>query len=396
MKRQKKSIITGTDKHFVDRYLAQKEKILSMLKASEDEWDDWKWQFANRIDKLEQLCEIIKLSPQEKEQIRQVSAIYRWAITPYYLALTNPYNQAGKNPVRLMAIPSGLELDGEGHHDPMDEENTNPAGAITRRYPDRLIINVTNSCGMFCRHCQRRRRIGESDKHSSAQLIRESLDYVRRHKEIRDVLITGGDPLTLTNGSIDALLDRLRAIPHVEIIRLGSRAPVTMPQRITPAWWKFLKIPPPLSQYPVQPSAGDDPRSYRGCNRLADAGVVLGNQMVLLEGVNNDKYVVRLLNHELLKARVRPYYIFHAKQVSGTQHFRTSVDDGIEIMEYLRGHTSGLAIPTYIINAPGGRGKTPILPQYLLERTDEYVKLRTWEGNEFIYPNNPQIFDNEE
>lgn len=386
----KKTIMTGTDKNFVDRYLAQKEKILNLLKAGEDEWDDWKWQFANRIDNLDLLSKIIKLSNKEKEAIRKVSSTYRWAITPYYLALVNPHNHPGKNPVRLMAIPSGRELDATGHEDPMDEEHTNPAGAITRRYPDRLIINVTNACGMFCRHCQRRRRIGESDQHSTAQLICESIDYVRRNKEIRDVLITGGDPLTLKNGAIDALLDRLREIPHVEIIRLGSRAPVTMPQRITHDLVEILKKYHPLYlntqfNHPQEMTR----EALEACNRLADAGVVLGNQMVLLEGVNNDKYVVRLLNHELLKARVRPYYIFHAKQVTGTRHFRTSVDDGIEIMEYLRGHTSGLAIPTYIINAPGGLGKIPILPQYLVEKTDEYVKLRTWENKELLYPNHP-------
>jgi lysine 2,3-aminomutase len=212
---------------------------------------------------------------------------------------------------------------------------------------------------------------------------------VRDNPEIRDVLITGGDPLTLRNGFIEHLLSELRGIRHVEIIRIGTRTIVTMPQRID---WNLIEMLKQFQPIYINTQFNHPQEITReaitACNRLANAGIPLGNQMVLLKGVNDDKYVVRLLNHELLKARVRPYYIFHAKQVIGTRHFKTSIDDGIEIMEHLRGHTSGMAIPTYIVNAPKGGGKTPILPQYIIKREDGEVRFRTWEGKEFSYPNN--------
>lgn len=388
----KRHIFKGTGRRFTSRYQKQKEQILTLLGAGEEEWADWRWQLQNRIEHVELLRQILKLSEKEEEEIRQVSVRYRWAITPYYLALIDPENS--EDAVRRIAIPTGLELDGSGKEDPMDEEHTNPAGAVTRRYPDRLIINVTNACGMFCRHCQRRRRIGENDRETSEGLLHESVEYIRSNPEIRDVLITGGDPFALEDDFLEGLLFRLREIPHVEIIRIGTRTPVTMPQRITSELVNMLKRYHPIYvntqfNHPQELTR----EAIEACSRMADTGVVLGNQMVLLEGVNNDKYVVRLLNHELLRARVRPYYIFHAKQVVGTEHFRTSVDDGIEIMEYLRGHTSGLAVPTYIINAPGGLGKTPVLPEYLLEKNNDMVRLRTWEGKEFWYPNRPSPLD---
>jgi len=387
----KKEIVRGNSPVFKDRYMAQKERVLRFLGATEDDWDDWRWQLRNRIEDEELLGEVLGLTDGEKRSIARVAEHYRWAITPYYLALIDPQNP--QDPIKRMAVPQALELDLDelGCEDPMDEEHTNPAGTITRRYPDRLIINVTNSCAMFCRHCQRRRRIGECDQDAGALLLNESIEYIRAHTELRDILITGGDPLTLRSGYLDDLLSRVREIPHVEIIRLGTRTPVTMPQRITPGLIDILKQHQPIFlntqfNHPQEMTY----ESIGALKRLADAGVPVGNQMVLLEGVNNDKYVVRLLNQELLKARARPYYIFHAKQVIGTTHFRTSVDDGIEIMEHLRGHTSGMAIPTYIINAPGGLGKIPILPQYIQHMDDDTVTLRTWEGKIVQFPNKPK------
>ena len=385
----KKDIIKGTDRTFRNRYMEQKEKLLSILGATDDEWDDWKWQLRNRTEDLDLLGELIHLSDEEREKIQEVAETYRWAITPYYLALINPDDP--DDPIKKMSVPSAYELDDRGYEDPMDEEHTNPAGIITRRYPDRCILNVTNACAMFCRHCQRRRRIGEHDLDSNAQVLNESIDYIRDNPEIRDVLITGGDPLTLRNGFLEDLISRVREIPHVEIIRIGTRTLVTMPQRINQSLINILQKYQPLFintqfNHPQEMTF----ESIDACNRLANAGIPVGNQMVLLDGVNNDKYVVRMLNHEMLKARVRPYYIFHAKQVIGTMHFRTSVDDGIEIMDHLRGHTTGMAIPTYIINAPGGLGKTPILPQYIVDKNDDLVTLRTWEGKIVTYPNKPK------
>lgn len=382
----RKSIVKGTDGAFIQRYQEQKAKLLALFGATGEDWDNWRWQFKNRVEDADVLAGILGLDSRTVSEIKTVGDQYRWAITPYYLALIDPMD--ARDPIRLMSVPSPEELDSAGEPDPMDEEHTNPAGAITRRYPDRLIINVTNACAMFCRHCQRRRRIGERDMDSRAGLIDESIDYIAAHPEIRDVLITGGDALALSDTMLESIISRLRAIPHVEIIRLGTRMVVTLPQRVTPEFVAMLKKYHPVYinvqfNHPQEMT----PEAKKACGMLADAGVPLGNQMVLLDGVNNDKYVVRVLNHELLKARVRPYYIFHAKQVIGTRHFQTSVDDGIDIMEHLRGHTSGMAIPTYIINAPGGRGKTPILPQYILEKDEKTITLRTWEGEILKYPN---------
>lgn len=365
----------------------KKKKILSLLNATEEDWNNWKWQMKNRISNVELLSQIIKLDDSEIESIKKVEKKFRWAISPYYASLIDddPYN-----PVKLQSVPSRYELDTRGFLDPMGEEYTNPAGSITRRYPDRLIINTTNVCAMYCRHCQRRRNIGTLDKHTSKELLKESIEYIRNNPEIRDVLVTGGDPLTLSDAALDRLLEELYKIPTVEYIRLGSRTLVTMPQRITDDLIIVLKKYPPIYlnthfNHPLEVTR----ETKAACDKLADNGIVLGNQAVLLNGVNNDKYVMRLLNHELLKCRVRPYYIFHAKPVAGTTHFNTSIDDGIEIIEYLRGYTSGLAIPTYILNAPGGNGKTPIAPEYIISRGKNSVKIRTWEGKVFDHPNSP-------
>ncbi|ABR48889.1 lysine 2,3-aminomutase YodO family protein [Alkaliphilus metalliredigens QYMF] len=370
---------------------AKKQKILSHFGATEDNWNDWQWQLSNRISDVDTLTKIIKLDDKEIEDIKKVGQEFRWSVSPYYTTLIDDNNKYC--PIKLMAIPHGYEIaNTKGDTDPMAEEFTNPAGSITRRYPDRLIINVTNECAMYCRHCQRRRNIGTNDLHTSREVLQESIDYIRDNPEIRDVLITGGDALTLSNSMLDWLLGELHAIPSVDYIRLGSRTLVTMPQRITDKLINILKKYPPIFinthfNHPMEITE----ESKAACDRLSNAGIPLGNQAVLLNGINNNKFVMRLLNHELLKCRVRPYYIFHAKHVIGTSHFNTSVDDGIEIMEYLRGYTSGMAIPTYIINAPGGKGKTPILPQYLISRGSHSIKIRTWDGEVIDYPNHPTI-----
>src|SRR5690606_27994592 len=245
---------------------------------------------------------------------------------------------------------------------------------------------------MYCRHCQRRRNIGSKDFHTTRKKLEESIAYIRANPEIRDVLITGGDALMLSNKTLDWLLGELHAIPSVDYVRIGTRVLVTMPQRITDELVEILSKYPPLFintqfNHPKEVT----PEAKAACDKLVGAGIPLGNQAVLLNGINNDKYVMRLLNQELLKLRVRPYYIFHAKDVVGTKHFNTSIDDGIEIMEYLRGYTSGMAIPTYILNAPGGYGKTPIGPQYLISRGKRSIKIRTWEGRVFDYPNEPTV-----
>lgn len=368
-----------------ERIKENKNKILSILKASEDNWNDWRWQVKNRICDVDILAQIINLSEVEIDNIKKVEKKYRWGISPYYASLIDSDKF---NPVKLQCVPTILELNEQGDVDPMAEEYTNPAGSITRRYPDRLIINVTNACPSFCRHCQRRRNIGTIDNHQCISSLEESIAYIKSNSEIRDVLITGGDPLMLSDGMLDWLLKELYSIETVDYVRIGTRVLATMPQRINESLLDVLKKYSPLYintqfNHPLEITK----ESKEACDKLANIGIPLGNQTVLLNGINDDKYVMRLLNQELLKCRVRPYYIFHAKNVVGTTHFNTSVDDGIEIMEYLRGHTSGMAIPAYIVNAPNGNGKTPILPQYIISRGKNYIKIRTWEGKVFDYPN---------
>ena len=361
--------------------LQHKKDLLEYFGAGEDDWNDWHWQLANRISSTDVLGHFIHLSDERKKLLDDISLKYRWATTPYYLSLMD-YDDMNY-PINRMAIPSKDELDDGGELDPMAEEYTNPASCITRRYPNRLIINVTSSCAMFCRHCQRRRRIGETDPVESMDRIAEAVEYIRNTPEIRDVLITGGDPLMLPDAVLESIISKVRAIEHVEIIRIGTRLPVTMPQRITPALTSMLSKYHPLFINTQFNHPGEITKeAAKACTMLADAGIPLGNQMVFLRGINNDKYIVQLLNEQLLKVRVKPYYIFHPKQVKGTGHFSIKVEEGLAIMKYLRGHSSGLAIPQYILNAPGGLGKIPLLPQYIQEMDDDHVCLRTWEDRE--------------
>lgn len=369
------------------RIQERQERIKTILGASEDQWQDWHWQVANRISDVETLSRIVELDQAERQAVEQVGREYRWAISPYYASLMDEKDPGC--PVRLQAVPSGMEIDDpHGVSDPMAEEYTSPAPRITRRYADRLIINVTNQCAMFCRHCQRRRNIGEVDLPSGREDLQEALDYIRENREIRDVLITGGDPFTLDDETLDWLLSQLDAMAHVEIKRLGSRTPVTLPQRITPELCQMLETHHPLYlnthfNHPKEVTR----EALQACRQLARAGIGLGNQAVLLRRVNNDPHVMKKLNQELLRIHVRPYYIFHAKSVKGTTHFVTRVEEGMEIMEHLRGYTSGLAIPWYIINAPEGHGKTPITPNYLLSLGRDHILIRNWEGKIFRYPN---------
>ncbi|MGB9792838.1 MAG: glutamate 2,3-aminomutase [Thermacetogeniaceae bacterium] len=379
----KETIPSGFD--ITSRYEKAKETILGFFGATEENWNDWQWQLKHRITNVETLAHFVPLSEQDREEITAVSGHLRWAISPYYMALVMCDEPHG--PLWKQSIPSLPEItDTNGSDDPMAESWTSPAPAVTRRYPDRLIINVTNQCAMFCRHCQRRRNIGKVDCHKPRHVLEKALDYVRKNEEIRDVLITGGDALLLDDVVLEWLLSELHAIQHVEIKRIGTRAPVTLPQRITPSLCEILAKYPPIYintqfNHPLEVT----PEAKRACDMLVSAGVVLGNQAVLLRGVNNDPHVMKKLNHELLKIRVRPYYIFHAKNVRGTTHFITSIDDGLAIMESLRGYTSGLAVPTYIINAPNGMGKTPIAPNYLLARRGNMLLLRTWENRIIPY-----------
>ena len=380
-----KDIPTGLN--LTEFYVAQKERILRYFNATQENWDDWHWQMRNRITDVNILSAIFPMTEERKAEITKAGEVFRWAVSPYYLSLMDLDNP--QDPIYLQGIPLELELqDDKGEDDPMGEALTSPAPCITRRYPDRLIINVTNMCGMYCRHCQRRRNIGEIDQHSKKEELVAALDYIKKNPEIRDVLITGGDALLLSDNTLDWLLSELQSIPHLEIKRLGTRAPVTLPMRVTNKLTDILaKYPPLYLNTQFNHSKEVTQEAKIAVDKLVAAGVIVGNQAVLLRGINNDPDVMKKMNQELLKIRVRPYYIFHAKKVKGTSHFIPTIQEGLSIMEALRGFTSGLAIPTYIINAPQGGGKTPIVPQYLVSLDKDKAVLRTWEGEIVNYEN---------
>jgi len=373
-----------------EQAVLRKRQILKVLKGTDEDWADWKWQLKNRIKTSSVLTQIVSLSDLERKQIDKVSKAYRWAISPYYLSLVGADYK--NSPIYRQAVPDIKELAPGGSLDPMNESQTSPAPCVTRRYPDRMIINVTNQCAMYCRHCQRRRNIGEKDHHACLEDISQAIDYVARNEEIRDVLITGGDALLLSEQVIDSILSQLHQIPHVEIKRIGTRVPVTMPQRITPGLCDIIRKYPPIYintqfNHPLEVT----PEAKSACDRLIEAGAVLGNQAVLLRGINNQPDIMKRLCQNLLKIRVRPYYIFHAKDVQGTRHFQTSITEGMEIIRSLRGYTSGLAVPTYIVNAEGGLGKIPLIPNHLVQARKNKVLLRTWEGKIVEMENDPQL-----
>lgn len=371
-----------------ERNSNNKSRIMDFFNASEEDWNNWVWQIKHRISDVNLLSSFIDFNDNEYKEIQTVSQKYRWAISPYYLSLID-FTNYRQSAIFKQAIPDIREIhDQYGNLDPMGELTTSPVSRITRRYPDRLIINVSNQCAMYCRHCQRRRNFGEKDRHASKNQLENALAYIKSNPEIRDVLITGGDALMLSDKRLDWLLGELDKIEHVEIKRIGTRTPITLPQRITSELCQVLAKHQPLyvnTQFNSPLEVTDEAK--KACDMLIAAGCVLGNQAVLLKSINDDAHIMKKLNQELLKIRVRPYYLFHAKQVKGTAHFITSIETGIDIMDKLRGYTSGLAIPTYIVNAPGGMGKTPILPQYLMSMTDNQLTIRTWEHKVMTYEN---------
>lgn len=349
--------------------------------VTDTEWNDWKWQVRNRITTLDQLKNIINLTPEEEEGIQRCLETLRMAITPYYAMQMDPDNPAC--PIRKQAVPIGAELQDSvwNYDDPLHEEADSPVPGITHRYPDRVLLLVTDQCSMYCRHCTRRRMVGGNDQPLPSSNIDRAIEYIKKTPEIRDVLISGGDSLLISDDMIEYILKELRMIEHVEIIRFGSRTPVVMPQRITDNLVNIIKKYHPvwLNTHFNHPSEITK-EAQEACSRLADAGVPLGNQSVLLKGVNDCPYIIKNLVHKLVKMRVRPYYLYQCDLSHGIDHFRTSVAKGIEIVELLRGHTSGYAVPTFVVDAPGGGGKIPVGPQYLISQSSDKVILRNYEG----------------
>jgi len=351
--------------------------------------EDWKWQTRNSIKDIKRLSEIFTLSDEELSAFSNSGVSLPVRITPYYASLM--YGKAVDYPLRKTMIPRKDELTisfGESG-DPLCEDHMTPVPNIVHRYPDRVLFLATEFCGAYCRYCTRHRLVGQDhDEYRFNALSWDmGIKYIESHPEIRDVIVSGGDPLTLDDFKINILLSRLRAIPHVEIIRIGTKVPAVLPQRITPRLIDILKKYHPLymSLHFTHPDEITS-ETTRACRCLADAGIPLGSQTVLLKGVNNDYHVLKDLYHKLLMIRVRPYYLYQCDPVAGSAHFRTTVQEGLDIMAHLRGFTSGYAVPTYVIDAPGGGGKIPILPDYVEGRDGNYLYLKNFENKSFKYP----------
>lgn len=347
---------------------------------------DWRWQMRNRITSVDGLREYIDLIPDEIKGINKCLKSFRMAITPYYASLMDPKDP--KCPIRKQAIPSIQELVSYScdMDDPLNEDSDSPVPGLTHRYPDRALLLVSDQCAMYCRHCTRRRIAGQKDNALPVKQVEMALEYIRKTPVIRDVIISGGDPLTLPDSHIEFILSELRSIPHVEIIRIGTRTPVVMPQRITVELCRMIqKYHPVWINTHFNHPKEITPESSKACELMANHGIPLGNQSVLLRGVNDCPHIMKELMQKLLRIRVRPYYIYQCDLSRGIGHFRTSVGKGMEILEKLRGHTSGMAVPYYVIDAPGGGGKIPILPQYLISQTENQIILRNYEGNIYTY-----------
>jgi len=362
----------------------QRQKLWSHI--SDEQWNDWHWQMSNRITNHEELLEVMSLPVEEAEQIERCLENFRMAITPYYFSLINP--QDPECPIRKQAIPSIHELTKSSCdlEDPLHEEADSPVPGLTHRYPDRVLLLVTDQCSMYCRHCTRRRMAGQTDQALPLNRFKRALEYIRANPQIRDVLISGGDPFTLSDDRLEFILFNLRSIPHVEIIRIGTRTPVVLPMRITDHLIEVLKKYHPIwinthFNHPEELTA----EARAALSKLANAGIPLGNQSVLLKGINDCPVIMKKLVHELVKNRVRPYYLYQCDLSRGIEHFRTSVSTGIEIIEMLRGHTSGFAVPTFVVDAPGGGGKIPLQPNYLISQSNDKVVLRNYEGVISVY-----------
>ena len=361
--------------------MAESRRKQLFPEVTDEQWNDWKWQVKNRIETLEDLKKYVKLTAEEEEGVRKTLSTLRMAITPYYLSLIDPNDP--HDPVRRQCIPTALETHQAAADllDPLHEDEDSPTPGLTHRYPDRVLFLITDMCSMYCRHCTRRRFAGQTDNECGPDRIEKALEYIEKTGSVRDVLLSGGDALMVSDKKLEYIISRLRQIPHVEIVRLGTRTPVVCPQRITPELCDMLKKYHPVwinthFNHPNEVTA----ESRRACEMLANAGIPLGNQSVLLRGVNDCVHVMKNLVHELVKMRVRPYYIYQCDLSMGLEHFRTPVSKGIEIIEGLRGHTSGFCIPTFVVDAPGGGGKTPVMPQYVISQAPGKVVLRNFEG----------------
>lgn len=352
------------------------------------DWNDWRWQLRSRVRDLATLQRIFDLSDDEEQAMTQLGGHLPVGITPYYAALMD--REDPSEAMRRQMIPVMNEFTrtvGEAD-DPLAEDAYMPVPGLVHRYPDRVLFLVTNFCATYCRYCTRARMVGQTGEyHFNKDQYQKAVDYIAAHPEIRDVLLSGGDPLTMNDDRLGAILGAVRAVPTVEFLRVGTKVPAVLPQRITPEFCKMLRKFHPfwMSIHFMHP-AEVTPEVAQACERLADAGIPLGSQTVLSKDVNDDVETMKRLMHGLLKIRVRPYYIYQCDPISGSSHFRTPVEKGLEIIAGLRGHTTGYAVPNFVIDAPGGGGKIPLVPEAVVGRDGDFVVLRNYEGREFRYP----------
>jgi lysine 2,3-aminomutase len=360
--------------------------------ATRTEWNDWRWQIQNRIRTREQLEKILKLSAKERLALEMHRSNLPIGVTPYFMSLF--YSGEADHPLRRTVVPTVdefIKMPGESD-DPLAEEEHSPLPGLVHRYPDRVLFLAVDFCSAYCRYCTRSRIVGHGAILPSRARWQKAIDYIAATPTIRDVLISGGDPLTLSDERLEWLLTRLRQIAHVDIIRIGTKIPAVLPQRITPQLVKLLRQYHPLwiSLHFIHPEECS-PEAYQACSRLADAGIPLGSQTVLLKNINDQVDTMKKLVHHLLRMRVRPYYLYQCDPISGSSHFRTPVDKGLEIIRGLRGFTSGYAVPTYVIDAPGGGGKIPLMPDYVLGHSQDSLILRNYENRTFCYPDRSSL-----
>ena len=358
--------------------------------VSRSTWEDWRWQLRNRIRRVDDLARFLRLSRMERATYDDGAGALPLAVTPYYLGLVAPDDPS--QPLRRTIVPTAAErLLSQGEtRDPLGEEHDSPVPGLVHRYPDRVLLLAHGECAAYCRYCTRSRLVGRRRLGAGTERLSRAIAYIRDTPAVRDVLVSGGDPLLLSDERLGWLLGQLRAIPHVEVIRIGTKTPAVLPQRITPGLVRVLRRAHPLwmSLHYTHPDECT-PESARACARLADAGIPLGSQTVLLRGVNDDVETMRDLVHRLLAMRVRPYYLYQCDPIAGTSHFRTPVARGLEILRGLRGFTSGYAVPTFVIDAPGGGGKIPLLPDATLGHDEGDLLLQGFDGGTYRYPDTP-------
>ncbi len=355
--------------------------------ATDAEWSDWRWQQRHAVRSLEQLERYVPLTPDERAGVQETAALFRIGISPYYLSLVDPEHPFC--PVRMQSIPVRAEArirPGE-LADPLGEDKTRPEEAIVHKYPDRVLFLALDTCSVYCRHCTRRRITKGGEAELSKEQMRRGIEYIRNHPEVRDVLISGGDPLLLSDTRLEELLAPLQEIPHVEMIRIGTRVPVCLPMRVTDSLARTLRRYAPVYvvthfNHPKEVT----PEASEACERLVDHGVPVENQAVLMRRLNSDARIIQELSHALLRIRVRPYYLHQMDVAEGCEHLRTPIAKGMEILQQLRGHTTGLAVPHLAVDLPGGGGKVTLQPDYVVERGERETIFRNFKGERYAYP----------